>query len=64
MKPNWRLLALTVPGAGALALLVLVLITYQDGNQPSMSDMERVAEIGAIIGGLLTFTWPVRLLMR
>jgi hypothetical protein len=64
MKLNWRLLALTVPGAGALALLVLVLIAYRDGNQPSMSDMERVAEIGAIIGGLLTFTWPVRLLMR
>ncbi len=64
MKPNWKLLGVAVPGTAALALLLLVLVAYQYGNQPSMSDSEGAAEIGAIIGGLLTFTWPIRLLMR
>ena len=64
MKPVWSLLAITVPGGGALALLVLVLVAYQYGNQPSHQDMALAAELGAAIGGALTFTWPLRLLKR
>ena len=64
MKPNWRLLAIAVPAVAALAALVLVLVAYQCGSQLSMPDVELAAELGAGLGGLLTFTWPVRLLMR
>jgi hypothetical protein len=64
MKLNWLLLAIAVPGGGALALLALVLIAHQYGNQPSMPDLGLAAELGAAIGGALTFTWPFRLLKR
>ena len=64
MKSNWTLLAITVPGGGALALLALVLIAYQYGNQPSTPDMQLAAELGAAIGGALTFTRPFQLLKR
>ncbi len=64
MKPNWRLLAIAVPAAAALAALVFMLVAYQSGSQLSMPDMVLAAELGAGLGGLLTFTWPIRLLMR
>jgi hypothetical protein len=64
MKSNWSLLAITVPGGGVLALLALVLVTYQYGNLPSMSDMQLATELGAAIGGALTFTRPFQLLKR
>jgi hypothetical protein len=64
MKPSWTLLAIAVPACGALALLALVAVTYGYGNQPSMPDMELAAELGAAIGGVLTFTWPFRSLLK
>lgn len=64
MKSNWTLLAITVPGGSALALLALVLLAYQYGNQPSTPDMQLAAELGAAIGGALTFTRPFQLLKR
>lgn len=64
MKSNWSLLAITVPVGGAVALLVLVLLAYQYGNQPSTTDMQLAAELGAAIGGALTFTRPLQLLKR
>ena len=64
MKSNWSLLAITVPGGGALALLALVLIAHQYGDLPSMSDMQLAAELGAAIGWALAFTRPFQLLKR
>lgn len=64
MKPSWSLLAIAVPVGAAGAILALALIAYQYGNQPSSSDMELAAELGAGIGAALTFTWPFRLLKR
>ena len=64
MKSNWSLLAITVPGGGALAFLALVLVAYQYGHLPSIPDMQLAAELGAGIGGVLTFTRPFQSLKR
>jgi hypothetical protein len=64
MKSRWSLLAIAAASGGAMAALTLVLVAYQYGNQPSASDMELAAELGAAIGGTLIFAWPLRFLMR
>jgi len=64
LKPIWLLLAIAVPSGGTVALLALVLFGYQYGNQPSASDTELAAELGAGIGAALIFTWPFQLLKR
>jgi hypothetical protein len=64
MKSTWSLLATAVASGGAMAAVALAVVAYQHGSQPSASDMELAAELGAAIGGTLLFAWPLRLLMR
>ena len=64
MKTTLSLLLIGVPLGGAVTVLALVVASYRYGNQPSATDMELAAELGAAIGGALTFTWPFRLLKR
>ena len=54
MKRKWPLRVLAILGGGTLTLLALVLFAYQYGNQPSVSDMELAAGLGAAFGGALT----------
>lgn len=63
VRARWVLLA-TVFAGSAAALLAFMLVAYRHGNQLSIPDMTFAGEIGAAIGALLTFTWPVRLLRR
>jgi 4-amino-4-deoxy-L-arabinose transferase-like glycosyltransferase len=54
MKRNWSLRLTAILGGGAITLLALVLVAYQYGNRPSMSNMELAAGLGAAIAGVLT----------
>jgi presenilin-like A22 family membrane protease len=53
MKPNWLLLGIAILGGAALSSLILILVAYQYGNQPSVRDLELAAVLGGAIGGML-----------
>jgi hypothetical protein len=54
MRWNWPLRLTAMFGGGALALLTLVLVAFQYGNLPSVSDMGIATGVGTAIGGVLT----------
>jgi hypothetical protein len=64
LKLNWPLLVCAIVSGGALANVGLLFVTNIKGVWPTVADMQLAAELGAAIGGTLTFTAPFRLLKR
>jgi hypothetical protein len=64
MKSIFSLLAIAIVSGGAIAAITLLLVARQFGNQPSVTDLEGAAELGAAIGGTLIYVWPFRRLVR
>ena len=64
MKSIISLLAIAIASGGAVATITLMLVPRKFGNQPSITDLEGAAELGAAIGGILVFAWPFRSLTR